>query len=104
VIRDAGYNGEYGVIRLFQKDELRRHTAGGLLFETAPSQSDPAKKRKGAPGKASAESAAAREVSQTDFSSPPTPPRHSRTLVGERKISLALSPVSISINAPRQLL
>jgi uncharacterized protein (TIGR00375 family) len=82
VIRDAGYDGEYGVIRLFQKDELRRHTAGGLLFETAPSQSDPAKKRKGAPGKASAESAAAREVSQTDFSSPPTPPRHSRTLVG----------------------
>jgi uncharacterized protein (TIGR00375 family) len=33
VIRDAGYDGEYGVIRLFQKDELRRHTGGGLLFE-----------------------------------------------------------------------
>jgi DNA helicase II / ATP-dependent DNA helicase PcrA len=35
VIRDAGYNGEYGVIRLFQDDELRRRTAGGLLFEGA---------------------------------------------------------------------
>jgi DNA helicase-2/ATP-dependent DNA helicase PcrA len=81
VIRDAGYDGEYGVIRLFQDDELRRHTAGGLLFETAPSQSDPTKKRKGA-GKVLAESAAAPEVSQTDFSSPPTPPHHSRTLVG----------------------
>jgi DNA helicase-2/ATP-dependent DNA helicase PcrA len=81
VIRDAGYDGEYGVIRLFQDDELRRHTAGGLLFETAPSQSDPAKKRKGA-GKVRTESAAAPEVSQTEFSSPPTPPRHSRTLVG----------------------
>ena len=33
VIRDAGYDGEYGVIRLFQDDELRRRTAGGLLFE-----------------------------------------------------------------------
>jgi DNA helicase-2/ATP-dependent DNA helicase PcrA len=35
VIRDAGYDGEYGVIRLFQDDELRRRTAGGLLFEGA---------------------------------------------------------------------
>jgi DNA helicase II / ATP-dependent DNA helicase PcrA len=35
VIRDAGYDGEYGVIRLFEDDELRRRTAGGLLFEGA---------------------------------------------------------------------
>jgi DNA helicase-2/ATP-dependent DNA helicase PcrA len=34
VIRDAGYDGEYGVIRLFQDDELRRRTAGGFLFES----------------------------------------------------------------------
>ncbi len=33
VIRDAGYDGEYGVIRLFEPSELRRHTAGGLLFD-----------------------------------------------------------------------
>lgn len=33
VIRDAGYDGEYGVIRLFDEAELRRHTAGGLLFD-----------------------------------------------------------------------
>ena len=33
VIRDAGYDGEYGVIRLFEPDELRRRTAGGMLFE-----------------------------------------------------------------------
>ena len=32
VIRDAGYDGEYGVIRLFEPDELRRRTAGGMLF------------------------------------------------------------------------
>ena len=41
VIRDAGYDGEYGVIRLFQDDELRRHTGGGLLFEATGSKSSP---------------------------------------------------------------
>jgi hypothetical protein len=34
VIRDAGYDGEYGVIRLFEPDELRHRTAGGMLFES----------------------------------------------------------------------
>jgi DNA helicase II / ATP-dependent DNA helicase PcrA len=34
VVRDAGYDGEYGVIRLFADDELRRRTGGGLLFES----------------------------------------------------------------------
>jgi DNA helicase-2/ATP-dependent DNA helicase PcrA len=33
VIREPGYDGEYGVIRLFAPDELRRRAAGGLLFE-----------------------------------------------------------------------
>jgi uncharacterized protein (TIGR00375 family) len=33
VIRQAGYDGEYGVIRLFQDGELARLTNGGLLFE-----------------------------------------------------------------------
>ena len=33
VIREAGYDGEYGIIRLFEPSELRRHTAGGLLFD-----------------------------------------------------------------------
>lgn len=33
VIREAGYDGEYGVIRLFEENELRRLTAGGLLFD-----------------------------------------------------------------------
>ncbi len=37
VIRDAGYDGEYGTIRLFEEAELRRLTAGGSLFaETVP--------------------------------------------------------------------
>lgn len=35
VIRDSGYDGEYGVIRLFEEQELKRLTAGGnTLFDT----------------------------------------------------------------------
>ncbi len=34
VIRDAGYDGEYGVIRLFEERELKRLTAGDVLFDT----------------------------------------------------------------------
>src|SRR5258708_11253746 len=33
VIRQAGYDGEYGVIRLFEEGELDRLTPGDLLFE-----------------------------------------------------------------------
>ncbi|HLJ72802.1 MAG TPA: UvrD-helicase domain-containing protein [Roseiarcus sp.] len=33
VIREAGYDGEYGIIRLFEEAELRRRTKGGLLFD-----------------------------------------------------------------------
>jgi DNA helicase-2/ATP-dependent DNA helicase PcrA len=38
VTREAGYDGVYGTIRLFQADELRRHTVGRSLFAdtTAP--------------------------------------------------------------------
>jgi DNA helicase-2/ATP-dependent DNA helicase PcrA len=34
VIREPGYDGEYGVIRLFEEAELKRLTAGGLLFDS----------------------------------------------------------------------
>ena len=33
VIREAGYDGEYGVIRLFEDSELKRLSGGGLLFD-----------------------------------------------------------------------
>jgi superfamily I DNA/RNA helicase len=41
VIREAGYDGEYGVIRLFDDAELKRLTGGDLLFEAprAPARS-----------------------------------------------------------------
>ncbi|MGI9450396.1 MAG: endonuclease Q family protein, partial [Geminicoccaceae bacterium] len=33
VIREGGYDGEYGVIRLFEEDELQEASKGGLLFD-----------------------------------------------------------------------
>ncbi len=39
VIREAGYDGEYGVIRLFEDSELKRlSNGGGVLFDTHISQ------------------------------------------------------------------
>lgn len=35
VIREAGFDGEYGTIRLFQADELRQHTVAGSLFDVS---------------------------------------------------------------------
>jgi DNA helicase II / ATP-dependent DNA helicase PcrA len=40
VFREAGYDGEYGVIRLFEEDELKRLTAGKMLFD-APLMTSP---------------------------------------------------------------
>lgn len=36
VIREAGFDGVYGTIRLFHADELRRHTVGAALFADPP--------------------------------------------------------------------
>ncbi|MCC6775407.1 MAG: UvrD-helicase domain-containing protein [Hyphomicrobiales bacterium] len=44
VIREAGYDGEYGIIRLFKEGELARLTRGALLFET-PTASRPSSSR-----------------------------------------------------------
>ena len=46
VIRQGGYDGEYGVIRLFEEDELRKASGGGLLFDLPKAIGDK-------PGKAS---------------------------------------------------
>ncbi|HYB55153.1 MAG TPA: UvrD-helicase domain-containing protein [Alphaproteobacteria bacterium] len=54
VIREAGYDGEYGVIRLFEAAELKRRTAGGLLFEV------PGRKRKKGDATAQTEASGAR--------------------------------------------
>ncbi len=38
VLCDAGYDGEYGVIRLFEESELRRLTTGAFLFDAPPAK------------------------------------------------------------------
>ncbi|WP_437785816.1 UvrD-helicase domain-containing protein [Sorangium sp. So ce1097] len=41
VFRDAGYDGEYGAIRVFAPDELRQRRGGGLLFQQEPAAPEP---------------------------------------------------------------
>ena len=44
VIREPGYDGEYGVIRMFEEQELKNLTSGGLLFdlpEDKPEKKEP---------------------------------------------------------------
>src|SRR5262249_522464 len=54
VIRQAGYDGEYGVIRLFKEGELDRLTKGDLLFE-APTRRRVRVRNKAAPDVAEAQ-------------------------------------------------
>ena len=82
VIREAGYDGEYGVIRLFEESELKRLTSGGMLFDAPVREANghdarrctrPAAKRRGAVG---AEGAGVGDCSRTahpaaDRSPPP---------------------------------
>ena len=42
VIREAGYDGEYGVIRLFDPSELKERRAGARLFPLEPAVASPA--------------------------------------------------------------
>jgi DNA helicase-2/ATP-dependent DNA helicase PcrA len=67
VIREAGYDGEYGVIRLFDDSELRRRTAGDLLFDAHSS----AKGRKKTPASAPAPAAPVPAISAPAASAPP---------------------------------
>jgi DNA helicase II / ATP-dependent DNA helicase PcrA len=71
VIRDAGYDGEYGVIRLFADDELRQRTAGGLLFEGAKFQSPP--ERPGISAKLPREGPSAPAVKTEPYQAPTAP-------------------------------
>jgi DNA helicase-2/ATP-dependent DNA helicase PcrA len=46
VLREAGYDGEYGVIRLFEPDELERPASAAVLFEPPPQAPAPPKSRR----------------------------------------------------------
>ncbi|WP_159589976.1 UvrD-helicase domain-containing protein [Chelativorans xinjiangense] len=64
VIRQAGYDGEYGVIRLFEEGELDRFTKGDLLFDV------PVRRRKRAVRPQADQSAPAEAPSQPAPSTP----------------------------------
>jgi hypothetical protein len=64
VIREAGYDGEYGVIRLFEEGELDRLTKGELLFHA------PTRRRTRTAGPEAGKPA---EVETAPSSAPPTP-------------------------------
>jgi ATP-dependent DNA helicase UvrD/PcrA len=85
VICEAGYDGEYGVIRLFERGELERRTSGGLLFE-AP---DFMRKKPEPPGpKALIREQPARDSSTEPARAPPTAVSQMKTPSGEVLASL----------------
>src|SRR5581483_11246772 len=55
VIREAGYDGEYGRIRLFEPDELAERRSGGVLFDlpAASAEVAPPRARGGAADRSS---------------------------------------------------
>jgi len=67
VVRDAGYDGEYGVIRVFQPDELRTRRGVASLFEPGAAQAP--RRRERAPRKG--DSASAGGGTQVPTASPP---------------------------------
>ncbi len=70
VIREAGYDGEYGVIRLFGKAELKRRTAGGLLFEAPGAKRKEAAKQADPRSQPRAEAPAAEQRGSLEESAP----------------------------------
>jgi DNA helicase II / ATP-dependent DNA helicase PcrA len=88
VFRDAGYDGEYGVIRLFEADELRRRTGGGLLFEAPPSaviaKASKSFAHPPVPGKGrTAEGSPGLGDGLAEFAEPPSPPPAARAARGD---------------------
>jgi DNA helicase-2/ATP-dependent DNA helicase PcrA len=63
VIREPGYDGEYGVVHLFEENELKRLTAGGMLFDAPIAR--PKAPRPARPGIAKAAAANGESVKPT---------------------------------------
>ncbi len=81
VIREAGYDGEYGTIRLFEKDELTRGSHVSLLFEMpeTPQDGKPAATRRSKPTKSSGDDRPVHRVREEppQWVSRPDSPSHS---------------------------
>jgi ATP-dependent DNA helicase UvrD/PcrA len=82
VIREAGYDGEYGVIRLFAPSELKDRAGGALLFSLAPAPSPapppppapaPARPPQAAPAAASPASEGLDPAQRAAVTAPPGP-------------------------------
>src|SRR5262249_2714735 len=58
-IRDPGYDGEYGVIRLLDDNDLPRPTAGGFLFDAPMARASKSKSRREQVGEVAKAGAAA---------------------------------------------
>src|SRR5262252_1150947 len=84
VIRQAGYDGEYGVIRLFEEGELDRLTHGALLFEAPRRHRARAGKRAAPAATETPEPVAARPHY------PPTPAEQDRQAAGRTGVLAAL--------------
>src|SRR4029077_9943144 len=76
VIRDPGYDGEYGVIRLFEESELKRLTSGGLLFDAPIAKREASVAPKALPAPATDDPPRLRLVHDRDRGPHPTPPPH----------------------------
>lgn len=77
VIREAGYDGLYGTIRLFTPDEIKRRPVVALLFEDEPSPAPASKKPARAADKPGRKKKAAEEEPEVSLFAPrvePTPP------------------------------
>jgi DNA helicase-2/ATP-dependent DNA helicase PcrA len=62
VIRQAGFDGEYGVIRLFTHEELMQRSSVGLLFDMPEPETAPARAARSAPAPAPVPDPAAEQV------------------------------------------
>ena len=87
VIREAGYDGEYGVIRMFEAAELRRRTEGGLLFDLPGSAAGDEIRRSPAPTptaneRAANERAASASAAGTNDETPRVPSEGRGVLAG----------------------
>jgi len=103
VIRDAGYDGEYGVIRMFAAEELRQRTAGGTLFAEARSQFPPRAERSGAAVTVGAESGAAENASSSEVAPSPSPPHRPQELAGGAENEQRLSPTDDAVGVLKSL-
>ncbi|HWL53637.1 MAG TPA: UvrD-helicase domain-containing protein [Chthoniobacteraceae bacterium] len=74
VIREGGYDGEYGVIRVFEPGELENRRSVGVLFDLAPASTPPTRENRKNRGPAESPSGASDLFNPAVPSDPPVAP------------------------------